>query len=516
MFQQQMSAQQEQHRQQMETMMALLANKSATSVAEPVNTNIPSFSAFDPMAELWTDYWSRFQTFLEAHAVPESRQAKVFLTNQSAVNYKLIDNMARQLTPPQEINSLTLQDIAEFMKEQFHPKRFIVRERYKFWSDMKRKPGETVQELVARIRQDAVTCDFASITKPLDEAMRTRFMCSIDNEAVLKALFKIKDDELSFSKAIEVAMDIEDAAKCAKETVYGDGMSNVDKIKKFPFSNSTKSSTTKVKHQNSPAKQKPHQDFPLGTCGRCGSTAHIGKDCRFRNAECRFCKKTGHIEKVCLQKQKSGVRRIEKLSHVTESGTVPQLRLEVQIRNKKVNFEIDTGAGANFISSEVWHQFGRPSLSKVKEKFQSASKHQLPILGSLYLNIKGSDSTPRSINFIVADVTDLNILGRNAIRQLNISVDDLLLKEATVHTLDTTNKTLTSKENPSVLVKACEQLCSEFPSLFSPGLGVLNDFELDVKFKDNATPMFCKPRTVPIALQEDLEAAYDEGIAKGV
>ena len=118
MFQQQMSAQQEQHRQQMEAMMALLADKSTASVIGNVSTNIPSFSAFDPMSELWTDYWSRFQTFLEAHAVPESRQAKVFLSNQSAVSYKLIDNMARQLTLPQDINSLTLHDIAEFMKDQ--------------------------------------------------------------------------------------------------------------------------------------------------------------------------------------------------------------------------------------------------------------------------------------------------------------------------------------------------------------------------------------------------------------
>ena len=35
--------------------------------------------------------------------------------------------------------------------------------------------GETV-ELVARIRQDAVTRDFASIKDPLDEALRTRFI----------------------------------------------------------------------------------------------------------------------------------------------------------------------------------------------------------------------------------------------------------------------------------------------------------------------------------------------------
>ena len=52
MFQQQMNAQQEQHCQQMEEMMALLADKSTTSVTENVSTNIPSFSAFDPMSEL--------------------------------------------------------------------------------------------------------------------------------------------------------------------------------------------------------------------------------------------------------------------------------------------------------------------------------------------------------------------------------------------------------------------------------------------------------------------------------
>ena len=80
---------------------------------------------------------------------------------------------------------------------------------------------KTVLELVARIRQEAVTCDFASITDPLDEALLTRFISSISNEAVLKALFKMKEDELTFNKAIEIAMESEDAAKVAKETVHG-------------------------------------------------------------------------------------------------------------------------------------------------------------------------------------------------------------------------------------------------------------------------------------------------------
>ena len=73
----------------------------------------------------------------------------------------------------------------------------------------------------ARIRQAAATCDFASIADPLDGALRTRFICSVNNEADLKPLFKMKADELDFTTAIQVAIQTEGAAKVAKETVYG-------------------------------------------------------------------------------------------------------------------------------------------------------------------------------------------------------------------------------------------------------------------------------------------------------
>jgi hypothetical protein len=52
--------------------------------------------------------------------------------------------------------------------------------------------------------------------------------------------------------------------------------------------------------------------------------------------------------------------------------------------------------------------------------------------------------------------------------------------------------------------------------LFQPGLGLLTDFELEVKFKPEAKPVFCKPRTVPFAIQEDLAQAYEAGIRNGV
>ena len=74
-----------------------------------------------------------------------------------------------------------MDDIEKFMREQLDPKRFVVRERYKFWEDLKRRPKETIQELASKIQHDAVTCDFQLIMDPLDEALRTRFICSVDN-----------------------------------------------------------------------------------------------------------------------------------------------------------------------------------------------------------------------------------------------------------------------------------------------------------------------------------------------
>ena len=199
--------QNKQHQEQMTMLQEQLKilQSSLNNPRENVPTPMASFQPFDSTSELWTDYLARFRTFVTANSIPDNKQAQIFLTNQSNSVYKMLSNLAAQQQPVKSIHELTMNDIQTFMAQQFDPKRFVVRERFKFWSDMKRKPGETIPELASRIRQDAATCDFQSIKDPLDEALRTKFICSVDNEAVLKTLFKLKDDELKFSNAIRVA-----------------------------------------------------------------------------------------------------------------------------------------------------------------------------------------------------------------------------------------------------------------------------------------------------------------------
>ena len=189
-MQEQMQRQEERHRQQLTVMQQQLneQRKSAGTFASQQQT--PSFPAFDSTAELWKDYLLRFKTFVSANSVSDDKLALVFLTNQTSDTYKLINNYASQQDTPTTADNMQFSDIAEFMSQHYDPTKFTVRERYKFWSSIKRKPGETPTELAARVRQMATPCDFPAIKNPLDEAMRTCFICAINNEAVLKSVFR--------------------------------------------------------------------------------------------------------------------------------------------------------------------------------------------------------------------------------------------------------------------------------------------------------------------------------------
>ena len=107
-----------------------------------------------------------------------------------------------------------------------------------------------------------------------------------------------------------------------------------------------------------------------------------------------------------------------------------------------------------------------------------------------------------SIPYIVTKVPDLNLLGRNAIRALGISVDNTLgLRsiESQAKRKGVEARHPATTEEPYVsLQRDCQKLCDEFPDLFKPELGCLKDFELEVKFKADVVPVFHKARPVPI------------------
>ena len=129
-----------------------------------------------------------------------------------------------------------------------------------------------------------------------------------------------------------------------------------------------------------------------------------------------------------------------------------------------------------------------------------------------------SSGKEMEIPYIVTDIPDR--LGRNAIQALQISVDKALRMKA-IHSSDKKEDVVraspASNSQPDAsLQRACHELCDEVHDLFKPELGCLKNFELEVKFKPDAEPVFCKPRPVPFAVRDDLAKAYKQGIPRGV
>ena len=178
-----------------------------------------------------------------------------------------------------------------------------------------------------------------------------------------------------------------------------------------------------------------------------------------------------------------------------------------QLNDSVFEFELDSGARDNFCHVNIWKRLGSPLLQRPETVYKSATGDEIPVQGIFMTeaSIIGTCLSKR-ITFNVTSIQNLNLIGRRAMVSLNIDLNALLQ----------TQSISSISVPPFQLRKKCELLCEEFNELFSPEVGCLKDFELEIRFKPDSRPIFVKPRTVPLAIQEELNGALEAGIRKGI
>ena len=152
----------------------------------------------------------------------------------------------------------------------------------------------------------------------------------------------------------------------------------------------------------------------------------------------------------------------------------------------------------------VWRRLGCPKLSTTTTTYHSATGDKISIKGKCTIQASiwnKNDWKPFIIN--VTNIPGLNLIGRNSIQEFEINVNKLLREANVKHVFVTSTSEIT---------KECKRLCSEFEEIFAPDLACLKNFELDIKFKEGATPIFKKPRTVPFAILDDVNDALEDGV----
>ncbi|XP_045455951.1 uncharacterized protein K02A2.6-like [Melitaea cinxia] len=123
--------------------------------------------------------------------------------------------------------------------------------------------------------------------------------------------------------------------------------------------------------------------------------------------------------------------------------------------------------------------------------------------GTCNVNIKYKNTEVIGRIFVIDRKVD-PVLGREWIRKLNLQFD--------INSLQKEENDITEKEFTEKLKK----IIQEYKELFSEEIGEIKDYQAVFKLKEGAVPVFLKPRPVPFALKNQVEAEIDRLEKEGI
>lgn len=253
--------------------------------------------------------------YFQANDVQDAgKKRALLLTLCGAETY----NTVRALVAPHKPGEVSFNDIMTLLGDHYDPRPSELFCRSKF-QRRDQHPGESIACYVAALKKLATDCNFGVLTTatsptttagsssaggtvsagssssggilasnptmlPLDVMLRDRFVCGVQDERIQQRLFA--EQKLTFKQAYDIAIRLESAVKQQQEL-------------KLPKPDLNKMCRTTNRAATTSTGQ------PEMTCYRCNEQ-HSAETCRFRKTSCRFCRKTGHIEKACRIKARSG------------------------------------------------------------------------------------------------------------------------------------------------------------------------------------------------------------------
>ena len=461
---------------------------------------------YNPDSGDFSTYIERFEQFLEANDVREGKKVAVFLSVIGAKTYALL----RSLVSPEQPAKKSYSDLVATLTTHLSPQPLIIAERFKF-HQRNQLPHESISVYTAELRRLSNTCQFGTF---LLEALRDKFVCGLQHRVIQKKL--LSEADLTFDKALKYALAMELADKNTRE-MKGEvvGESEVKKV-----SASSIRYSSRAPKQHSPNKQpwSNTSSKVKGGCYRCGQGQHNPSTCKYKSYKCNNCGKVGHLAAVCRSKStKFVVSEFPEededdfevhtlgLFTVSQKSSEDALRVTVEVNDRPVVMEVDTGAAMTVIPADLYHEkLKHISLEKPRYRFKTYSG-KLPLLGQAQVKVRYGGKII-SVVLIVADIKDQPaILGRNWLERFRPDWKSVF--------------TVASKKDDSSKGSTrcgLAEIQRRHQAVFEPGLGSMTNHKAKIKVKSDAHPRFNKARPVPYALKEKVEAELDKLVKQGI
>ena len=455
----------------------------------------PQFGEFQPSNEDWVSYTERLEQFFIVHGIAADASVKrraMLLSFCGAMTYQLI----RDLVSPNKPTTKTYTELVKLVKDHHQPPPSEIVQRFHFNSRIQ-KADESVGDFVAQLRRLSEHCNYGNT---LELMLRDRLVCGCKDRRLQCKL--LAEPDLTFKKAFKLAAAMESAERDAKDLQPR----TLTPIHKFMDSRSPQE----------PPKQPSSVTQP---CYRCGGK-HLSADCRFREANCNYCNKKGHISRVCRSKlrdsqrpdakQKTGKTRTTHNMTTEEGDTTPDvddeyflyhipttrakpISVTVAMNDTTVPMELDTGASLSIMSEQTyqntWPKHVRPPLCPTKVNLKTYTGERIVVRGAIDVSVTYKNHTEQLTLLVVAG-SGPTLLGRDWLKHITLDWYEL-------------NRLSLS---PTV---QCQEVVDRHPDLFSDGLGLMKGAEASLNIDPDAQPRFCKARPVPHVLRGKVETELD-------
>ena len=161
------------------------------------------------------------------------------------------------------------------------------------------------------------------------------------------------------------------------------------------------------------------------TCYCCGGN-HLAPSCRFKDSVCHGCNKKGHLVRCCKNAQRRSSKSSMNIHELEEdlisqvymlpSSKTKPLKTVVNINNKEVEMEIDTGASVSVMThteyKRLWSPKSRPPLHVAGIKLKMYTGCTIKIYGTceVVVNHQGDEE---KLPLIIVESEGPNLLGRD-------------------------------------------------------------------------------------------------------
>ena len=269
---------------------------------------------------------------------------------------------------------------------------------------------------------------------------------------------------------------------------------------------------------------------PRAACGRCLSRRHCPAACLFRSQACFACGAIGHTRAACRSRtgpQRVGLVEEEHLAPSGSPGTPsggssvhndgehepyylfraqsvqvgekrkPPLMVDVCVDGCPLRMELDTGAALSVYSErsfrDIWPE-GGPQLESCDKRLKSYSGEVLELCGQAMVDVRYGEQRAR-LPLVIVKGDGPFLFGRNWLSSLKLDWPSIC------HVADRCR---------------AKTIVSEFPDVFSDGLGCHKGAELSISVDPDVKPRFFKARTVPLAYREQVDAELEKQIQQGL